>query len=382
MWEGLMLMHWVLSFKCTFRKEFTLPFLNPSSYAYGMPNPDRYGIIANFDILSEDYIPENIPGRESQIKELRFCLDPVSKRKKPMNAWLYGPPGAGKTATSRYVLRQLTHAYKVYGVYVNCWDRASLYSVLEKVVTDLRILGAEKPDSSFKMERLQRHLKDTPLVLVLDEIDQPSPKERDSILYNLCRIESIGLVCISNSRSFLYDLDERVKSRLNTTLIEFRPYSISDLCYVLSLRAETALVPRTWDKALLETISEMAEGDARIAIQTLKNAAYYAEKGMSSKILPEHVEKGWKDAKVIKKTYLLNKLTADHKILYGIVKSRKEILSNQVWETYLSEAQKRGVQPIALRTYSEYVNKLRDLGLIKAERARVRGKVRVFRVVE
>ena len=347
-----------------------------------MPNPDRYGIIANFDILSEDYIPENIPGRESQIKELRLCLDPVSKRKKPMNAWLYGPPGAGKTATSRYVLRQLTQAYRVYGVYVNCWERNSLYSILEKVITELRILGAEKPDSSFKMQRLQRHLKDTPLILVLDEIDQPSPKERDSILYNLCGTESIGLICISNSRSFLYDLDERVKSRLNPTQVEFQPYSVSDLCYILSLRAETALVPRTWDRGILEAISGMADGDARIAIQTLKNAAYYAERNNSPKISPEHIEKGWKDASVIKRTYLLNKLSTDHKILYEIIKSKKEVLSNELWEDYLSEAGKKGTQPIALRTYSEYVNKLRDLGLIKADRARVRGKVRVLRVVE
>ena len=347
-----------------------------------MPYPDRYGIIANFDILSEDYIPENIPGREPQIKELRFCLDPVSKRKKPMNVWLYGPPGAGKTATSRYLLRQLTQAYKIYGVYVNCWKRGSLYSVVEKVITDLRILGAEKPDASFKMERLQRHLKDTPLVLVLDEIDQPPPKERNSILYNLCGLEDVALICICNSRSFLYDLDERIKSRLNVTQIEFWPYSVSDLAYILSLRAETALVPRTWDKALLESISTMAEGDARIAIQTLKNAAYYAEKSNRSKILPEHVEKGWKDARLIKKTYLLNKLTTDHRILFEIIKSSKEILSNKLLEEYLSEAQKRKLRPIALRTYSEYVNKLRDLGLIKAERARVRGKVRVFRITE
>jgi Cdc6-like AAA superfamily ATPase len=86
--------------------------------------------------------------------------------------------------------------------------------------------------------------------------------------------------------------------------------------------------------------------------------------------------------RVIKKTYLLNKLTTDHRILYDVIKSRKEILSNELWEAYLSGAKKKGIQPIALRTYSEYVNKLRDLGLIKADRARVRGKVRVFRVVE
>ncbi len=242
--------------------------------------------------------------------------------------------------------------------------------------------GWDEPDASFKMDRLQRHLKDTPLVLALDEIDQPSPKERNSILYNLSEMQNVGLICICNSRQFLFDLDQRIKSRLNVTQIEFKPYSVSDLVYILTLRAETALVPRTWGKALLERISEMAEGDARVAIQTLKNAAYYAEKDCATGIKLEHVEKAWKDARFIKKTYLLNKLTADHRLLFDIIKSRKETLSNQLWEEYLSEARSREIPPIASRTYSEYVNKLRDLGLIKTERARVRGKVRIFRVVE
>jgi cell division control protein 6 len=344
--------------------------------------PERFGIIANFEILSEDYVPENIPGREHQIKELKLCLDPVSKRKKPVNTWLFGPPGAGKTATSRHMLRCISQAYRVPAVYVNCWERNSLHSVLEKILSELRILGAEKPDASFKMERLQRYLKESPIILVLDEIDQPPPKERNSILYNLLELHGAGLICISNSRYFLFNLDERIKSRLNVTQIEFKPYSLDDLCYILDLRAETALIPRTWDKNLLYKICEMAEGDARIAIQTLKNAAYYAEKENRPKILLEHVCMGWKDARIIKRAYLLNKLATDHKIFYEIIKARKGIMSNQLWKTYLSEAKKQGFKPIALRTYSEYVNKLRDLGLISAERARVRGKVRVFRVAE
>ncbi|MGB9701026.1 MAG: hypothetical protein ACPL5I_16760 [Thermodesulfobacteriota bacterium] len=46
------------------------------------------------------------------------------------------------------------------------------------------------------------------------------------------------------------------------------------------------------------------------------------------------------------------------------MKAKGEVLSNQLCEEYLSEAKKRGIRPIASRTYSEYVNKLRDLGLI------------------
>jgi Cdc6-like AAA superfamily ATPase len=35
---------------------------------------EQYEIIANSDILCEDYIPEKIPGRELQIRELKLCL--------------------------------------------------------------------------------------------------------------------------------------------------------------------------------------------------------------------------------------------------------------------------------------------------------------------
>lgn len=98
-----------------------MPFKSIAESFY-MTYPEQYGIIANFDILSEDYIPENIPGREAQITELKACLDPVAKRKKPMNAWLYGPPGTGKTSTSRFMLTQLKEAYRVYGVYARLND--------------------------------------------------------------------------------------------------------------------------------------------------------------------------------------------------------------------------------------------------------------------
>lgn len=40
----------------------------------------------------------------------------------------------------------------------------------------------------------------------------------------------------------------------------------------------------------------------------------------------------------------------------------------------------KGEQPIALRTFSEYMNKLIELDLVEWDRALVRGKVRVFKV--
>jgi len=67
--------------------------------------------------------------------------------------------------------------------------------------------------------------------------------ERDPILYNLCGIGNVGLVCISNSAETFLSLDERVKSRLGARLIEFGPYSPSRLTAIPRQRAEFGLAP-------------------------------------------------------------------------------------------------------------------------------------------
>ena len=337
-------------------------------------------IVINPDLLSESYIPPDIPARESQIKELTFCLSPALKKKKPIHAWLHGKPGTGKTLIAKYILRKIEREAYVSGVYINCWEQNSYYSVLDKLVRELRILGAEKLNTSYKLERLELYLGKKPFVIVLDEIDQPKPKEREDIIYNLCELRNVGLICVCNSRSVLFSMDERIKSRLNAKQIEFNPYTEDDLVYILKHRAELALYPGSWSEKTLRKIAELADGDARVAIHTLKNAAYIAENDLSQKIEEKHIREGFNSAKDIKKTYLLNKLTTHHRMLYEIVKEREEIKSGELWKAYLEKCKKLGKQPIALRTFSEYMNKLIELDLIQWDRALVRGKVRVFRV--
>ena len=177
-------------------------------------------IVKNPDLLDETYIPANIPVRESHIKELTHCLMPALKNKKPVHTWLHGRPGTGKTLTSKFIIRKINNEAYVNGIYINCWEHNSYYSVLDKLVRELRILGAEKLNTSFKLERLENYFGKKPFIIVLDEIDLPKKLERDSIIYNLCNIGNIGLICVCNSRSVLYSMDERIKSRLNAKLLE------------------------------------------------------------------------------------------------------------------------------------------------------------------
>jgi Cdc6-like AAA superfamily ATPase len=177
-------------------------------------------------------------------------------------------------------------------------------------------------------------------------------------------------------------MDERIRSRLNAKQIEFRPYTEDDLAYIMERRAEIALHPHSWNRKTLDRIASLAEGDARVSIQTLKNAAYNAENDLSRKINEKHIREGYNSAKDLKKTYLLNKLTTHHRLLYELVKERKVIHSGQLWKIYLEKCAELKKPTIALRTFSEYMNKLIELDLVQWDRALVRGKVRVFKVSE
>ena len=82
-----------------------------------------------------------------------------------------------------------------------------------------------------------------------------------------------------------------------------------------------------------------------------------------------------------RKTHVLNSLTQDHRMFYEIVKQKGKILSGNLWEEYLQRCSQLRRRPLSPRTFSEYANRLVQAGLIASERARVRGKVRLFKVV-
>jgi hypothetical protein len=61
-----------------------------------------------------------------------------------------------------------------------------------------------------------------------------------------------------------------------------------------------------------------------------------------------------------------------------VIYKHGQINSGELWEAYLDDCREQNKPAIALRTFSEYMNKLIELDLVRWDRALVRGKVRVF----
>ena len=110
-------------------------------------------------------------------------------------------------------------------MYVNCWQHRSLYSVLQAITDDLKILGAEAQNTNVKLVRIRQALRGRPFVVILDEIDRPIPAQREEIIYGLLGLPRGALACVANGTQVLATMDERVRSRLSPMVIQLSPYS-------------------------------------------------------------------------------------------------------------------------------------------------------------
>ena len=337
------------------------------------------GIIANPEVLEEDYVPPTLPCREVQKKELAFCLSPIEKGLRPSDCFCHGKPGTGKTALVKHILEQIQDYTNAFAFYVNCWENKTLNQILENLAVQANVFVTESSYSA-KISRLKQKIKNKPCVIALDEIDKIERKELNDILYILKQMGKVGLICISNTRKYVIDLDPRILSRMHFKSIKFPPYSIEELLIILRHRVIEckALFPGTYSKDILEKIADLAAGDARIAIQTLRYAAYNAEKYGKQRIGKDDVEKGFKEVREIKAKYMLEKLGRHHRLIYEVIKQNPRITSRRLVVIYKKECTKRGLKPKSQRTVNNYLSKLIRLGYIKSKRANLRGNIRVF----
>lgn len=337
-------------------------------------------LITNAPTLSDAYVPLALVGRKKEVDELRRLLAPLSRNRPTKHVWIHGPPGTGKTCIAKFLLNEAEERHGIRGMYVNCWETDTFFSILDKMVRDFRILGAERLSTLYKLERFENYLQAKPFLLVLDEIDKPSPRERDSMIYSLCGIPNVTLMCICNSRYFYFALDNRVRSRLDPTLVEFKSYAPSEMVEILRQRAEVGLREGACGDEILGSLARLSKGDARIAIRALKHAANYADVFASDRIMQDHIKSGLSMARTAKKKYLLSKLSDHHQLIYGIVQDFGEIRSGELWKEYLQRCKKAGMASAAPRTFSLYIRRLEELTLIISTRALgIKGNVRIFR---
>lgn len=264
-------------------------------------NAER-GIFRNESMLLPDFLPDELPCRERQLKEIAHYLSPAMDGKAPAPFIMSGVPGTGKTSMAKLALKQLCEVSgKPLPVFLNCWEFSTRAGILAEMVSQLGGMlprrGIASDEVIASLRELARKTDRVPIV-VLDEVDRLVASREEGVLYDLARAgETFGMkasaIAITNDAELMSKLDARIRSSLSNRTVEFPPYTPIELKKILNERGKMAFYPDTCEGEVVPLCAAVAAkngGDARIAISLLWAAGKRAEREGAKKIGVPHVQ--------------------------------------------------------------------------------------------
>jgi cell division control protein 6 len=334
------------------------------------------GIFKDEKVLYPEFVPERLPFRDQQIDSLVHAIQPSSEGRKPLNVFVSGLPGTGKTVTVKFVLNELeSFTDRAKALYLNCWQHNSRNSVLSELNNFLGEIIPRRGIATDEMyARFVQAMKKSYFIplLVLDEFDQLMKTDDGSkVLYDLLRVSELqknflGLILISNDESIIARLDARVRSSLASEQVNFSQYSPQELKEILKVRCQYAFNPNVLDPEVINVAaahSAKLGGDARIAIESLLKAGRLAEKDGNNKVSLKHLNNAFKiaDEAILRKG--LQALNDDEKKLLKLIASEKQADSGKLYRKFL----KLDPKSPSARSYRVFISNLQKLNLIECK---------------
>lgn len=317
--------------------------------------------------LTEAFLPTRLFHREGQLRELERCLKPVLNNRLPENVFLVGSTGTGKTIIARWILESY---FGDRSVYINCWKYRSAHDVLKEILLGLRMVIHGREKTSDLIKKFEKILKKNKIIVCLDEVDQ---LKESRILYVLAR-NTCGLILISNHIYSLMNLDSRIRSSLALTEIHFPNYKPEEIYDILLDRVKHSFRPGALERELIRITALISRGDARVALETLRRAGRKAEDQGLQQVTIQEIREASKEAKKLKKSYILSKLNEHQRVIYEILEKKMKMASGYLYKEYCKLVSK----PVVARAYRNYMKKIVDLGLVNV---RGKGRWRIFEIV-
>src|SRR3989344_5057916 len=268
-------------------------------------------LFENKMVLQSNYSPNMILHRDAQIESVASILAPALRGERASNLFIYGKTGSGKTLSVQHVGAKILEKINSMGsdhlklIYVNCKLKKvadTEYRILAELIHEL---GGSVPATGLPTDQVYARFidiiddKKQMVLIVLDEIDQAVKKISDNFIYTLTRLNSelknaqISIVGISNSLTFMDDLDPRVRSSLGEEELVFPPYNALQLQDILRERAERAFRDQVLQEGVIAKCAAFAareHGDARRALDLLRIAGELAEREHSPHVTLSHID--------------------------------------------------------------------------------------------
>lgn len=240
--------------------------------------------------------------------------------------------------------------------YVNCLNARSEHKILESVLIQLGSVIPENKPTDYLVQKFSKKVGKN-VVVCLDEVDQV---KNDRILEALS-LQQCGLILISNRHFFFDSIEDRLRSRLFLAEVEFSVYKKSELADIIRERIDYALAPGSISNDLIEIAATWSNGDARVALQTVRAAAMNADSKRRDSIVIDDVREAIKGARKSKLEYVKSKLNEHQKFLMDEIERNREIDSGELFRKYQDSFH----DPVGERAYRNQMEQLVQSGLVR-----------------
>jgi len=290
--------------------------------------------------LDYDFIPKIIKGRETEQNKIKLCIKPLVMKRNGKNLLIHGVPGIGKSLVIKHMFKIIEEGEGEGGatddivpIYINTWQKNTTYKIIIEICEQLNYKFTHNKKTEELFDVVKKELNKKSVVFCFDEIDKV--EDLDFLYMILEQIYRKSIILITNYKSWAIDLDERIRSRLNLEMLEFKRYNESVIRVILRERLPYAFVKGVWDDSALNLVVKKTTevGDVRTGLYLLKEAGNSAEDRASRKIELEDVKHAISKISEIKPKKT-SALKDDDKFIMKIIKENSGKKIGELFDIY------------------------------------------------